>query len=118
MGAVYVAEHRVMERAVALKVINRALTARPAVVERFRREVRAAARLSHPNIVTTYDAEDAGDGLFLVMEYVEGVNLGRLVKDAAPCRWPRPATTPARRLWAFSTPTSAAWSTATSSPRT
>src|SRR5262245_10280014 len=76
MGSVYEAEHRVMQRPVALKVINRAYTTRPAAVERFRREVRAAARLSHPNIVTTYDAEDAGDAHFLVMEYVEGISLG------------------------------------------
>jgi tRNA A-37 threonylcarbamoyl transferase component Bud32 len=84
MGAVYEAEHRVMRRAVALKVINRAYTTSPAAVERFRREVRAAARLSHPNIVTTYDAEDAGNGLFLVMEYAEGVSLARMVKERGP----------------------------------
>jgi WD40 repeat protein len=84
MGSVYEAEHRVMQRAVALKVINSAFTSRPATVERFRREVRAAARLSHPNIVTTYDAEDAGSTLFLVMEYVEGVTLARLVKERGP----------------------------------
>ncbi len=84
MGAVYEAEHRVMQRPVALKVIKRAFTAEPAAVERFRREVRAAARLAHPNIVTTYDAEDAGDRQFLVMEYVEGVSLGRLVKALGP----------------------------------
>src|SRR5262249_46045013 len=84
MGSVYEAEHRVMQRPVALKVINRAFTARPAVVERFRREVRAAARLTHPNIVTAYDAEKAGDTHFLVMEYVEGVSLARLVKERGP----------------------------------
>jgi WD40 repeat protein len=84
MGAVYEAEHRVMQRPVALKVINRAYTANPAAVERFRREVRAAARLSHPNIVTTHDAEDAGDSHFLVMEYVEGVSLARRVKERGP----------------------------------
>jgi WD40 repeat protein/tRNA A-37 threonylcarbamoyl transferase component Bud32 len=84
MGAVYEAEHRVMERTVALKVINRALTTNAAAVERFRREVRNAARLSHPNIVTTYDAEDAGDTLFLVMEHAAGVTLGRLVEQRGP----------------------------------
>ena len=84
MGAVYEAEHRVMQRPVALKVINRAFTPRPAVVERFCREVRAAARLSHPNIVTTYDAEDAGNTPFLVMEYVEGVSLARMVTERGP----------------------------------
>ena len=84
MGAVYEAEHRVMQRPVALKVIKRAYTADAAALGRFRREVRAAARLSHPNIVITYDAEDAGDTHFLVMEYVEGTDLGRLVQEGGP----------------------------------
>jgi hypothetical protein len=84
MGAVYMAEHRVMQRPVALKVINRAYTARATSVERFRREVRAAARLAHPNIVTAHDADNAGDTHFLVMEYVEGIGLGRLVKERGP----------------------------------
>jgi serine/threonine protein kinase len=84
MGAVYEAEHRVMERLVALKVIKRAYMANAAALERFRREVRAAARLSHPNIVATYDAEDAGETHFLVMEYVEGTDLGRLVQERGP----------------------------------
>jgi WD40 repeat protein len=84
MGAVYEAEHRAMQRIVALKVINRATTSRPGAAERFRREVRAAARLSHPNVVCTYDAEDAGNTLFLVMEHVDGVTLGRLVQERGP----------------------------------
>src|SRR5262245_12658852 len=84
MGAVYEAEHRVMQRPVALKVIKRAYTANAAALKRFRREVRAAARLSHPNIVTTHDAEDAGETHFLVMEYVEGTDLGRLVREHGP----------------------------------
>jgi serine/threonine protein kinase len=84
MGAVYEAEHLVMQRPVALKVIRRALTANAAARDRFRREVRAAARLSHPNIVATTDAEDAGETHFLVMEYVEGTDLGRLVQERGP----------------------------------
>jgi DNA-binding beta-propeller fold protein YncE len=68
-----------MERCVALKTIGRDLDARPELVERFRREVKAAARLSHPNIVAAYDAEQAGRTHFLVMEYVEGIDLARLV---------------------------------------
>ena len=79
MGAVYEAEHRVMRRRVAVKIIRRDYTANPNALERFRGEVENAARLSHPNIVTTYDAEDAGETLFMVMEYVEGTDLGRLV---------------------------------------
>jgi WD40 repeat protein len=81
MGAVYEAEHLVLHRPVALKVIKRAYTASPDALERFRREVRTAARLSHPNIVTTHDAEDAGETHFLVMEYVDGTDLGRLVQE-------------------------------------
>jgi serine/threonine protein kinase len=84
MGSVYEAEQLVMQRRVALKVIHRAYTANPAAVERFRREVRVAARLAHPNIVTAYDAETAGDSHFLVMEYVEGVSLARLVRERGP----------------------------------
>jgi WD40 repeat protein len=84
MGAVYEAEHRVMQRPVALKVINRTFTAKASAVERFRREARAAARLSHPNIVAAYDAENAGDTHFLVMEYVKGTTLGRLVRERGP----------------------------------
>jgi Protein kinase domain len=61
MGAVYKAEHRVMHRPVAIKTISPRLTASAAAVERFRREVVAASRLSHPNIVTAHDAEQWGE---------------------------------------------------------
>ena len=80
MGVVYKAEHRVMERIVALKVIARHLTARPEVVARFRREVRTAGKLGHTNIVTFHDAEQEGELHFLVMEYVEGVSLAKLIE--------------------------------------
>ena len=119
MGAVYLAEHRLMERTVALKVINRDLTDHPGLVERFRREVRAAARLHHPNIVTAYDAEQAGALHFLVMEFVEGTDLAKLVEAAgAAARGRGVRLACGRRRWGCSTPTSTAWSTATSSPRT
>jgi WD40 repeat protein len=81
MGSVYEAEQIAMQRRVALKVIHRAYTTDPAALERFRREVRAVALLSHPNIVTAYDAETAGELHFLVMEYVQGISLGWLVKE-------------------------------------
>jgi tRNA A-37 threonylcarbamoyl transferase component Bud32 len=84
MGAVYKAEHQVMARTVALKVLNRGLLDNPATVERFRREARAAAQLSHPNIVTAHDAEQASDSHLLVMEYVEGVSLARLIAEKGP----------------------------------
>jgi serine/threonine protein kinase len=80
MGAVYKAEHRLMERTVALKVIGAGLIGSPGALERFHQEVKAAARLSHPNIVTAFDAEQAGDVHFLVMEYVEGMSLAQVVE--------------------------------------
>lgn len=84
MGQVYKAHHRRMERVVALKVLPAAATRAKDAVERFQREVKAAARLSHPNIVTAYDADEENGVHFLVMEYVEGVDLGRLVQDEGP----------------------------------
>jgi anti-sigma factor RsiW len=60
MGAVFKAQHLRMQRPVALKVINRALVSNPGMVERFQREVQAAAKLHHPNIVTAYDAGGEG----------------------------------------------------------
>ncbi len=84
MGAVFKAEHRLMERVIVLKVIHKHLTDKPAAGERFRLEVKAAARLSHPNIVTAHDADQAGDLHFLVMEFVEGTSLDRLVAEQGP----------------------------------
>ncbi len=85
MGAVYRAEHRLMDRPVALKVIRCDLLGSTAMIERFRSEVRAAARLaSHPNVVAAYDAEQAGETHMLVMEFVEGIDLAELVRYRGP----------------------------------
>ena len=85
MGTVYRAEHRLMDRPVALKVIRGDLLGNEALVERFRREVKSAARLaSHPNIVAAYDAEQAGETHMLVMEFIEGTDLARVVDRRGP----------------------------------
>jgi hypothetical protein len=84
MGAVYKAQHRRMERLVALKVISPSLVNRPEMVARFGREVKAAARLTHPNIVTAYDADQVGETHFLVMEFVEGISLAQQVQQHGP----------------------------------
>jgi serine/threonine protein kinase len=84
MGAVYRAEHRRMQRLVALKVIRPGLMRNPAAVQRFHQEARAAAQLQHPNIVTAFDADQAGGLHFLVMEYVEGISLAQLVSQCGP----------------------------------
>src|SRR5262249_42863199 len=61
MGVVYHAVHKLMEREVALKVIHTSLTRNPSAVKRLHQEVKAAARLHHPNIVTAHDAEQVGE---------------------------------------------------------
>ncbi|MCR9197588.1 MAG: serine/threonine protein kinase [Planctomycetaceae bacterium] len=84
MGRVFRARHRMMDRTVALKVINEEWSSRPEVIHRFQREVKTAASLSHPHIVTAFDAEQADQTHFLVMEYVEGVDLAEVVKRDGP----------------------------------
>lgn len=84
MGMVLKAEHRVMKRVVALKVLSPALVKTSELRQRFQREVRAVARLSHHNIVTAFDADEAGGVHYLVMEFVAGRDLASLVKDRGP----------------------------------
>ena len=86
MGAVYKAEHTTMERPVAIKVIHSHLLTHPDALLRFLAEVRAAARLDHPNIVKAYDTEQVGGVHFLVMEFVEGATLDAMLakKGAMP----------------------------------
>lgn len=84
MGCVFRAMHPVMERVVALKVMSRKLLGDPAAVARFHREVKAISRLHHPNIVAAHDADVAGDLHFLVMEYVDGIDLARLAQRRGP----------------------------------
>lgn len=84
MGMVLKAEHRRMKRLVAIKVLSPAVTKSPEALRRFQREVEAAAKLTHPNIVTAYDADEANGTHFLVMEYVEGTDLAALVNQQGP----------------------------------
>jgi serine/threonine-protein kinase len=84
MGRVYKAWHRTMGRIVALKILAPGLTQNERAQELFLREVRAIAQLVHPNIVTAYDANKAGDRYYLVLEYVDGPNLDQLVKARGP----------------------------------
>ena len=80
MGQVYKAEHRVMERIVALKTLPVAATKSERAIQRFHREMKVAARLSHPNIVTAFDAGEDHGVHFLVMEHVEGIDLAHLIR--------------------------------------
>jgi serine/threonine protein kinase/Leucine-rich repeat (LRR) protein len=84
MGQVFKAQHRRMERVVAIKMLPATTVKDAAAAARFQREVVAAAKLSHPNIVAAYDADEAGGIHFLVMEYAQGSDLSALVKKNGP----------------------------------
>jgi len=84
MGQVYLAEHKVMRRLVALKVLPIRPNADPVLILRFQREARAAAALNHPNIVHAYDADQDEKAHFLVLEYIDGTSLQDLVKRGGP----------------------------------
>lgn len=84
MGRVYKALHQTMNRVVALKVLAPRLLKTPKARWLFEREVQAAARLNHPNIVTAYDAGEIQGRHFLAMEYVDGPNLEQLVRSQGP----------------------------------
>ncbi len=84
MGVVYLAENTLMGRKEVLKVVGSHLISRPGVLDRFQREIRLAAKLHHPNIVAAYSAFRLGESLVLTMEYVEGLDLSRMVKAKGP----------------------------------
>ncbi len=84
MGEVFKARHLRMNRLVALKIIHKDLLDSDKTLERFAREARAAAQLTHPNIVVVHDADQVGDVHFLAMEYIDGPDLARLVRRNGP----------------------------------
>src|SRR5947208_6013795 len=84
MGSVYLCEHKLMRRRVAVKVLPTAKAEDPAALERFYREARAVAALDHPNIVRAYDIDQDKDLHFLVMEHVDGSNLQEIIKKSGP----------------------------------
>ena len=83
MGEVYVAQQLSMGRAVALKLLRNEYAKRQEYRERFYVEARAASRLSHPNIVTVFDFGTAKDGLFMVMELIQGESIPNVLMDGA-----------------------------------
>jgi serine/threonine-protein kinase len=81
VGHVFKAKHIHMQRTVALKLIRPEVVGDAEIVARFYREIQALAQLVHPNIVVAFDAGPAGPSHYFAMEYVEGIDLGRMVKE-------------------------------------
>jgi serine/threonine protein kinase len=84
MSSVYLAEHELMKRRVAIKVLPQNRVGDSSYLERFRLEARAVARLDDPNIVRAYDIDNEKDIHYIVMEYVEGQDLHQLVSQNGP----------------------------------
>ncbi len=96
MATVYAATDRVLERDVAVKVLAPNFASDEEFVERFRREARASAGLNHPNIVSVFDTVAEPEGVLIVMEYVEGLELGRLLQEEGALAVPRALAIAAR----------------------
>ena len=79
MSSVYLAEHELMKRRVAIKVLPRNRVGDSSYLERFRLEARAVAKLDDPNIVRAYDIDNEGDVHYIVMEYVDGQDLHQII---------------------------------------
>ncbi len=105
MGTVYRAEHRVMQRVVAVKLVHPWLLSKPQAIERFEKEVQLAAKLVHPNIVLAHDADRTEHRHFLVMEHVVGETLQERIRKEGPssihqaCNWIRQASRGLQHAW-------------------
>ncbi|QDV70070.1 Serine/threonine-protein kinase PknB [Rosistilla carotiformis] len=86
MSAVFLAEHAVMRRRVAIKVLPRRRLSNPLNLSRFQQEARTCAMLNHPNVVQVIDFDRVDDQHFMVMEFVDGMDLQRLVQQQGPLR--------------------------------
>jgi serine/threonine protein kinase len=84
MGTVYLARNRLMGRYEVLKVVRNVIVNRPGVPDRFLGEIRNAAQLHHANIVTAYSARRFGQSIIFAMEYIEGLDLARIVHERGP----------------------------------
>src|SRR5579862_8202469 len=84
MSSVYRAHDRLLDRKVALKVMHQQFVDDPEYVERFRREARSVASLSHPNVVTVIDRGEHAGRQYIVFEYVDGENLKQMIQRRGP----------------------------------
>jgi serine/threonine-protein kinase len=91
MGVVYRVEHLRMGKVAAMKVLHRDLAADPDVIQRFEREAAAVSKLHHPHTVQVFDFGTAQGALYLIMEYVRGLDLGSIISRDGPMPWQRAA---------------------------
>src|SRR5918995_2149417 len=84
MGTVFAGTDLRLNRRVAVKVLKEQFAGDPRFVERFRREARSVAALSHPNIASIYDYGEEDGRQFIVMELIEGADLARMLRSDAP----------------------------------
>jgi hypothetical protein len=90
MGVVYQAEHALIGKKIALKVLFPELTRRTDLVARFLQEARSASRIGHENVIDISDFGQSPDGLvYIAMEFLDGEDLGRLLKTVGPLPWER-----------------------------
>lgn len=89
MGSVYLAQHELIDRQVAIKVLHSDRAANPAARKRFLREARAASKVVHPGVVEIHDVAIVGDHAFFVMELLLGHDLGERLEHEGRLPWPR-----------------------------
>jgi serine/threonine-protein kinase len=91
MGVVYRVEHLRMGKVAAMKVLHRDLAGDPEVVSRFEREAAAVSKLHHPHTVQVFDFGTANGALYLIMEYVRGLDMAHIIQRDGPMPWSRAA---------------------------
>jgi len=89
MGVVYRVEHLRMGKIAAMKVLHRDLASDAEIVQRFEREAAAVSKLHHPHTVQVFDFGNAQGALYLIMEYVRGLDLAHIIRRDGPIAWPR-----------------------------
>lgn len=91
MGRVYLAKDVRLNRRVALKILSQERMNNPRAIARFQREAKVGAQLQHEHLVRVYDEGDSGGVRYLVMEYIEGKNIGQLIGEQSAIPWPTAA---------------------------
>src|SRR5689334_4394871 len=90
MGCVYQAEHALIEKKIALKILFQELTRRPDLVARFLQEAKSASRIGHENVIDISDFGQSPDGLvFIAMEFLDGQDLGKMLRKNGAMSWER-----------------------------